>query len=111
MKKFFLDHWDELVVYLLAFSGIMLAFIKPVFELGYSGGLRIQPEQMLFGAGIAVIVTLASELWRTGVSAEAARKGKKKNMARRFLFAIAGGYFWPEIMGKVLALITVSLGG
>lgn len=113
-KLFFKHHWDEIAVYLAAFGGCLVSSNFEAFKVPGELKLDFSVGRLVIAAFLAFAVTLVQEfippLLETEEKART-KAGKKKNLARRFFFAIVFGLGSPRIVDMVVSAFSGVVGG
>lgn len=96
--KWLSEAWDDLLVYLCTFLGIMLSLYIQPFKTGDEITLVGINRRMIIGAVIALMFVLKDEEMPKGVDSTIAKAGKRQNLKRRCGMAMTNGFTWSTMV-------------
>jgi hypothetical protein len=99
--KWFIEAWDDLLVYLITLAGVLVAQYLPAFKSGQEISLATSWGRLIVASIIALSFVLKDEEVPQGIEKTVARAGKRRNLRRRLSSGLAQGMMWATLSGAV----------
>lgn len=98
LKKWFLDVWDDILVYAVTLIGVFAAQFLPLLKSGADINVVLTSGKAIIAAVVALYLVLLDEDTKGD---QVAKAGKKNNLRRRLSAAMAQGFSWSTLTGMV----------
>lgn len=96
--RWFVEFWDEALVYFLTLIGVLMAQFLPALKAGGDVDLAVTAGRAAVASVVALWLVLMDEDTKGD---PVARKGKKGALKRRLSAALTQGFTWSTVSGMV----------
>jgi len=114
IKRWFKDHWDEGLVFLMTLLSVIVAPYLVMAASGTEFTITLNWWGVFVGGVIAVYVVIKNE--SRGVKDEddtetkaKKRKAKKDNLGARIQVCMGNGFVWPSIVGVAFQAVGAGM--
>lgn len=99
--RWFVEIWDDILVYLVTLLGVLVSQYLPVFKTGQAFDISTKVGPLIIGAVIALSFVLKDEEIPQGADKTAARHGKRVNLRRRLSAGLSQGMMWATLTSSI----------